>query len=105
VPPHPRATDKSCMQSELLNRCEIGDELGIQFMLAADQIDEARRARDHAVTQTQMEVAGTRLSRLEAHRLDMLRELLAHCLEHRCALPLSGEAAGAFLPPQCLQAA
>ncbi|MBZ5726164.1 MAG: hypothetical protein LAP87_14335 [Acidobacteriia bacterium] len=84
--------------------CAAGDELGIQYLLAADQVDVARRELSHSVTQTQQESAATRLGRVEAHKLYALGELLSHCVRHGCPLPLRDEAAKELLASERFKA-
>jgi hypothetical protein len=76
------------MERNNARTCGVADELGIQYLLALDQVETAQRERDHAVTITQQESAATRLSRVEGHRLYAMGELLSHCERHGCALPI-----------------
>jgi len=65
--------------------CELRDELGIEYLLATDQVQDATRELDWAVTITQRECAATRRHRLEAHRLYIQQALADHCEQHGCA--------------------
>ncbi len=67
--------------------CELRDQLGIQFLAALDSMRRAQQRLNHAVTLTNIECARTELRRVEAYRLDMLREIVDHCERHDCATP------------------
>ncbi len=62
--------------------CDICEDLAISYMLAVDAVAGARKELNQAVTQTQIECASTKLFRVEAHRLGMLKALQAHCDAH-----------------------
>jgi hypothetical protein len=65
--------------------CELRDELGIQFLMAADQVCDASRELSWAITVTQTVGAKTRLQRVREFWSDMQRDLVTHCAEHGCA--------------------
>jgi hypothetical protein len=89
------------------------DELIINYIVALDELADARREEARAFTVTRAECAATRRERLEAHKLSVLDTLASHCAVHGCLTPelaeLTGlpyqpspehipEPAGAFLP-------
>jgi len=67
--------------------CEQSEDLGIRYLVALDLVRRAQQRVYHAVTLTNIECANTELRRVDEYRLDMLRELAAHCERHGCATP------------------
>jgi hypothetical protein len=67
--------------------CKTRDELSIDYSLALDQVSDAKRKVNSAITITQLECASTRMGRVEGHRLFVIGELLSHCEQHKCATP------------------
>jgi hypothetical protein len=85
--------------------CNLRDELTVDYSLALDQVTDARRAEDWAVTVTQIECAATRLRRVKDHRLSVIRELLAHCEQHGCGTEETRRIFATTLYSSCVGAA
>ena len=73
---------------DLVNRtCTLCDELAIQFMLASEQVREARGSVHRAVTQMQMATAETFLERARAYESYSAGELRSHRERCMCVEP------------------
>jgi hypothetical protein len=69
----------------------------MDYLIAADQREEAARELRWAVTITQQESAARRLARVEGHKLFAMGELLAHCERKACMLPIPDPALAELL--------
>jgi len=78
--------------------CDLRDELGKNYLLAAVQAEDARRELGWAFTPTLAAIAATRLERLEGYHTAVLRELVSHCTVHGCATREIARLLGGLLP-------
>ena len=69
--------------------CRTCQELSTDYLFARDELNDARLELNRAVTVMQREGALTRFGRVAAHKRYCMDQLLTHCEQAGCAIPIA----------------